>query len=299
MPLNKFTKQRSPPSEANGKSADSIGVENEDESYDDEQSLSMVEGLINIQRMRSACEGLDRQFGENTREHLEISIDTLELCATKKKFFWVSKHVMSGWGTNISTANAAIILKVHESLVESKLSPLLMSNMDSGLASVQEQIFLSLTNLSKKIWIKGIRWTQYLLIFTVLSEVHLLFLIFINDKRHYVSPTLSLNYLLYAEDLTLFIVIKVEEDCEVLNVCLNRICDWCNYMAINIRLFLDPKHILKCDDHVEQVISRSIKILDFLDHYTRGVKNIHVWRTFYCALVRPILEYDSFMWNPF
>ncbi|KAG8222374.1 hypothetical protein J437_LFUL002994 [Ladona fulva] len=43
-----------------GESTDSIRIESEDKSDDDELSLSMVEGLNNLRCMWSVCEGLDQ-----------------------------------------------------------------------------------------------------------------------------------------------------------------------------------------------------------------------------------------------
>lgn len=65
----------------------------------------------------------------------------------------------------------------------------------------------------------------------------------------------------------------------------------------DLGVFLDCK--LSFQQHINNVVNKSLKLLGFITRITSDFKNINTLRTLYCSLVRPHLEYASVIWSPF
>lgn len=158
----------------------------------------------------------------------------------------------------------------------------------------------------------------------------LLFLIFINDIGRY----LSCKFLLFADDLKLFSVIKTKSDCNFLQANLDALLVWCrtNRLNLNIKkckfmcftglrspiklaykigndvveqvehfkdlgVTFDPK--LKFSIHIDNIVNKASKMLGFVKRMTAEFQNPNVIKILYFTLIRPILLYASPIWSPF
>ena len=158
----------------------------------------------------------------------------------------------------------------------------------------------------------------------------LLFLIFINDiGRH-----LSCSFLLFADDLKLFCVIKSKSDCDILQTNLNVLFNWCELNKLNLNIkkckvmcytgsrspikvayTIDNDIIeevetfkdlgvtfdckLKFAQHVENIVNKSYKMLGFVRRMTIDFQDQNVMKILYLTLIRPILLHASPVWSPF
>lgn len=157
----------------------------------------------------------------------------------------------------------------------------------------------------------------------------LLFVIFIND----ITQLFNVNYLLYADDLKIYIEIKSISDCSKLQDNLVKLNDWCvkNLLPLNIgkcnimsysrrkttELFdyhldnvimnrvtqfkdlgvtFDSK--LSFDEHIRLTTESAYKSLGFVLRNGREFDNVKTLNTLYTAFVRCKLEYASVVWSP-
>lgn len=158
----------------------------------------------------------------------------------------------------------------------------------------------------------------------------LLFTIFIND----LGSRLSVRYLLFADDLKIFWIIRNGEDVRWLQVALNELVKWCgengldlnpskcnsicfsnrrfpvstNYAIGNTQLdgvttvrdlgiFYDSK--LKFGEHIDIVVNAAYRMLGFIMRTTKNFTNIKCINFIYNSLVRSRLEYLTPVWSPY
>lgn len=160
----------------------------------------------------------------------------------------------------------------------------------------------------------------------------LLFAIFVNDLCDDICDS---NFLLYADDLKIYRLIRNEYDAECLERDAQRVQDWCirNNMSLNVNkcvaitftrkkqcnvvqhdygiggellnkvpvvkdlgVLIDER--LTFSAHIDQIVSRGKSTLGFLKRQAKVYNCPYVTKSLYCALVRPILEYCSVVWDP-
>lgn len=159
----------------------------------------------------------------------------------------------------------------------------------------------------------------------------LLFILFMEDATKVFA---SSAYLMYADDLKIFKVIKNVLDASALQRDLNRFLQWCE----NNQLYLNPKkcnvisfarkrstilfnysiedvaltrvkvikdlgvHLdekLTFSKHVDYIIAKSYSMLGFIMRTCSRFKNIKSLKSVYFAHVRSYLEYASVVWHPY
>ncbi|KAL0832334.1 hypothetical protein ABMA28_001768 [Loxostege sticticalis] len=138
---------------------------------------------------------------------------------------------------------------------------------------------------------------------------------------------------IFADDLKLYKCIKDWADVSLLQADLDTISEWCvrNKMKLNplkcnhikftrkknivescysisgqiveestkirdLGVLLDDK--LNFIEHIDNIITRSWKMLGFVKRVCKDFKNIHTLKIIYNALIRSNLEYASTIWNP-
>lgn len=158
----------------------------------------------------------------------------------------------------------------------------------------------------------------------------LLFTIFINDIYACFKNS---NFLLFADDMKIFKVIKNIRDQFMLQRDLDRLHDYCilNNLDLNVTkccyitfsrsnkmlnfdynisgqslmradtvvdlgITLDSK--LLFDKHIDNITAKAMKLLGFLFRVTKDFKTLKTLKILYCSLVRSQLEYASQVWNP-
>lgn len=159
----------------------------------------------------------------------------------------------------------------------------------------------------------------------------LLFVLFFNDAVLVLGEGLKV---VYADDLKLYIVVRSQEDCLLLQNSLTSFADWCqrNKLIISVEkcqvitfhrmenpiLFdyhidgnaltrvvtvtdlgvqLDSK--MTFDLHRSAIISKATRQLGFISKVAKDFSDPYCWKSLYCALVRPILENESVVWHPY
>lgn len=159
----------------------------------------------------------------------------------------------------------------------------------------------------------------------------LLFIIFINDLSYLLR---MIKFLLYADDLKIYTVVRNNNDSELLQNNLNIVHNWCslNGMELNVDkcmvisfsrkkstthhaykvngstlesktlindlgILLDSKLTFK--HHIDMVYCKSKRMLGFIKRRGKEFNDPFIFKSLYCALVRPILEYCSVVWMPF
>ena len=157
----------------------------------------------------------------------------------------------------------------------------------------------------------------------------LLFLIFIND----LSSVLHCNFVLFADDLKLYHKILSDDDHKVLQKDLDELSKWCeiNDMFLNIDKCFSisftrnrnrREHVYKLDNvplkevtsirdlgitldsklifdvHINNMKSKSLKMLGFVYRMSKPFKNPQSSITIYNSLIRSRLEYGAVIWNP-
>lgn len=159
----------------------------------------------------------------------------------------------------------------------------------------------------------------------------LFFNIFINDIC---SCFCNSKCLLYADDLKLYRTVRTELDAICLQNDLNNLVQWCreNCMSLNtskcyvikfsrkrtsfernysidgnklteveqirdLGVILDTG--LRFNLHIDDIVSRSFKILGFVLRNCKSFKNAETKISLFTALVRSVLEYGSIVWNPY
>lgn len=143
------------------------------------------------------------------------------------------------------------------------------------------------------------------------------------------------DFLLYADDLKLYKVIKDDSDVQSLQCNLDRLVQWCNDSSMSLNVpkckvmsfhrksadnvissdyYIDG-HLLsrtssmrdlgvimdpKCNfgQHIDQAIVRASRMLGFVKRNAKQFDDPFVTKSLYCSLIRPILEYASSVWNP-
>lgn len=158
----------------------------------------------------------------------------------------------------------------------------------------------------------------------------LLFTLFIND----LGSRLPCRYLLFADDLKLFWIIKGKEDIALLQAALDVLVDWCreNKLILNsskcnticfsnkhfptpcnysiegavlnevtvvrdLGIFVDTK--LKFSHHIDVIVTDAYRMLGFIMRMTKNFSNIQCIKFLYNALVRSRLEYLTSIWTPY
>ena len=159
----------------------------------------------------------------------------------------------------------------------------------------------------------------------------ILFLIFINDLPSELSYS---KCLLFADDVKIYKNINSTSDCEKLNTDATKIYKWCldNKMELNASkcimisyhnisspfiYFYSINHVplirahsvkdlgiifddkLSFDLHLKHITSKAYQALGFLMHRSKEFRNTNTFIYLYTALVRPILDYGSTIWNPY
>jgi len=158
----------------------------------------------------------------------------------------------------------------------------------------------------------------------------LLFILFFND----IVTELDVGYLMYADDLKIFSVIKSHEDCKRLQLNLDRVNDWCvrNNLHLNTKKCYVLSYslktsvidfgyeldgtLLKRDNtfkdlgitfdtklsftaHIENITSDSLKAYGFITRCRHDFFDPSIMKTLYFAFVRSRLEYASLIWCPY
>lgn len=158
----------------------------------------------------------------------------------------------------------------------------------------------------------------------------LLFIMFIND----IVTDITLNCLLYADDLKIFCRITSIEDCLIMQHTLDLINNWCvknklllNPLKCNVLSITTKKTTIKYDytlensvlsrpdtftdlgvvfdeklsftHHINRIIEKSYKSLGFLIRNTLHFSNATGLKLLYFSIVRSNLEYASLIWSPY
>ena len=158
----------------------------------------------------------------------------------------------------------------------------------------------------------------------------LLFNIFINDLGLRFEHS---HFLLFADDLKLYMEISSSDDCLKLQSDLDHLVTWCNNNGMELNtskcysiifhksrtafeqpyligntvlsnvseikdlgLVLDSK--LTFIPHIQSASSKSLQLLGFVRRVTSEFTNVSAIKQLYCSLVRTHLEYSSCVWNP-
>lgn len=158
----------------------------------------------------------------------------------------------------------------------------------------------------------------------------LLFIIFINDIGQCFQHS---NFVLYADDMKIYKIIKNRQDAELLQSDLDNLHKYCllNKLDLNIlkcccitfsRSTMTYSHDYKIngqalirtdsvtdlgvtldskllfDKHIENITVKATKTLGFILRVTKDFKLIKTLKILFCSLVRSQLEYASQVWNP-
>lgn len=157
----------------------------------------------------------------------------------------------------------------------------------------------------------------------------ILFLLFINDLPLCINNS---NLLMYADDVKLFLSSNNINLCKDLQDDLNGFYKWChrNVMTLNLSkckvmtysrkipcifdygigdnpltrvnsildlgLLLDDK--LNFNSHIITMVNKAYGVLGFLKRWAKEFADPYITKNLYVALVRPILEYGSVVWDP-
>uniref|UniRef100_A0A146L204 Putative RNA-directed DNA polymerase from transposon BS n=1 Tax=Lygus hesperus TaxID=30085 RepID=A0A146L204_LYGHE len=158
-----------------------------------------------------------------------------------------------------------------------------------------------------------------------------LFLIFINEIKEIFNG--KIRFLLYADDLKMFLEVSDRNDSELLQENLDRFSEWCldNRLSLNLSkchvvsyargdpvrydysiygqrlerggqvkdlgVIFDSQ--LTFNDHIDHVCNRAMKVLGFVKRSTVGFHDVDALTLLYTSLVRSGLEYCSVVWSPF
>lgn len=174
-------------------------------------------------------------------------------------------------------------------------------------------------------------------LFNVLSGVPagshlgpLLFVLFVSDIGDVIKFS---KFLMYADDIKLFVAIESIEDCLRLWHDVEAVAKWCNEnglplnekkcvafsftrkrtpimfdYSINGNILLRPDNVsdlgvtmdsrLSGVAHIDKTIGRANALLGFIIRCAREFKDPYTIKTLFCTLVRSILEYASVIWTP-
>lgn len=158
----------------------------------------------------------------------------------------------------------------------------------------------------------------------------LFFNIFLNDLVH----ILDVKYLLYADDVKIYLRINSQDDCTSLQANLVKMNEWCkkNKLLLNISKCcvvsftkrLKPIHFnyniddqslarkdsmrdlgvlfdskLSFREHINQLTSNCFRLLGFIFRNTGDFSKEHTFKILFNSLVRSRLEYSATVWSPF
>ncbi|XP_022164892.1 uncharacterized protein LOC111029945 [Myzus persicae] len=159
----------------------------------------------------------------------------------------------------------------------------------------------------------------------------ILFLLFINSV-HNALPFCQL--LCFADDMKLFMEINSAADCVNLQSSFDCFVSWCfniglkvNASKCRVMTFTRSRSTIPFDynisgltiarvdnlidlgfklarnlspsPHIAMITSRAFKVLGFIMRLSKDFKLSKSLKSLYCALVRPILEYGSVIWDPY
>ncbi|KAL4154294.1 hypothetical protein QTP88_002117 [Uroleucon formosanum] len=159
----------------------------------------------------------------------------------------------------------------------------------------------------------------------------ILFLLFVNSVRN-ALPLCKL--LCFVDDMKLFMEINSAADCENLQSSLDCFVSWClkiglkvNASKCRVMTFTRSRSTILFDynisgltiervdnlidlgfklsstlspsPHIAMITSRAFKVLGFIMRLSKDFKLSKSLKSLYCALVRPILEYGSVVWDPY
>lgn len=158
----------------------------------------------------------------------------------------------------------------------------------------------------------------------------LLFILFVNDLWSCFEHS---QFLLFADDLKLYMEVSSSDDCLRLQSDIDRLASWCSANGmdlnaskcysilfhrsraaveypyyINNNILLNVPEIrdlgilvnsrLSFTTHIERSISKSLKLLGFVKRIAGDFTNVRAIKQLYNSLIRPHLEYGSCVWNP-
>lgn len=190
------------------------------------------------------------------------------------------------------------------------------------------------TNRKQYVFYKGSRSAEFL-VFSGVPQGSilgpLLFLLFINDIGSIITHS---SYLLFADDLKLYRIIKNLADCVLLQIDVNSVANWaknnclsfsapkCNVVSftrakqtiifeysINDNIFhrfsqikdlgvtFDSK--MTFHQHTNDLCNRAYKLLGFVIRNSRSFQNPLTIRLLYNSLVLSVLESNCIIWAPF
>ena len=157
----------------------------------------------------------------------------------------------------------------------------------------------------------------------------LLFLIFIND----VSLFFDIDFLLYADDLKIFLRVEKTEDCLKLQQNIDKLILWCSinklYLhvnkcysmtysrklsPINFDYYANDMKIVRCSYfkdlgvtfdskisfnlHFDNIVSKAMSMLGFVKRMCRDFEDPYTLKALFSSFVRSQLEYASVVWCP-
>lgn len=157
----------------------------------------------------------------------------------------------------------------------------------------------------------------------------ILFLLFINDMPEAIKYC---NILMYADDVKIFLSLQQNSDFSLLQNDLDNFCTWChqNLMELNTkkckimifsrgREIVHPYFLSNCQlelvtsfsdlgilldtklnfiQHITMAVNKARGVLAFIKRWSKEFDDPTVTKRLFTALVRPILEYGSVIWDP-
>ena len=159
----------------------------------------------------------------------------------------------------------------------------------------------------------------------------LLFILFVNDISLILK---NVKFLIYADDMKLYLEIRNEEDVQMFQEEINIFSIWCqkSLLKLNVQkcksiaftrkrntpdiiISLGNEEVEKCEiirdlgvvldtklsfiDHYNTIISRANNMLGFIKRFSYNFHDPYTIKTLYIAYVRSILEYCSIVWSPY
>lgn len=159
----------------------------------------------------------------------------------------------------------------------------------------------------------------------------LLFILFVNSISKWITKA---KFLLFADDIKIYMKIDNHESCKTLQSQLNLFLSWVEHLGLMLNI--DKCHImtftrqrnpisypyslndiplqrvslfkdlgiyytpsLNFDHHINATVSKALKVMGFIKRNTSMFKSAICLRTLYFSLVRSILEYGAIIWHPY